>query len=864
MSGEKRERDLEAVGSEPEPKREKLEDESEDADHGGIWSTDSDASSTSNSRAPSRSGSTESENWEEEALQGLLDHANATAQKAASATARPSSNNGAASSASQLLLGNTLALRQTRLEEAVNKLRENLLSTTVPDSRELVVVDAADESAEVMARVVSRKIPAPPADEAKKLRRLQYVDHSTISYMSLEKVFYLPPPDVRRLTPEEMKQLLKDLDGAKVTGKNAPPPMRTWDGTGLSDALLETLEKEGFRQPFAVQSLAVPVLMSGRDLILSAKTGSGKTLGYLLPLVRHCMHQPRCAAGEGPIGLVLVPTQELAVQVFALLEKLGKVARLHAVASYGCSSLSENIKAVKAGCETMVATPGRLLDLLTVNNGTSLRLQRVSFVVVDEADRLFDSGFIEHVEAFLKNIRPDRQLAMVTATLPRELKKIMVGHMQQPIEISIGGRPTPASNVEQSFYFFDEETYEVDEMERRESPRLLKLLQILGEEGASGEKLFLIFAQRKEEVDELMAKLTSLGYDRRIATLYSGMDPIDREFALEHFLPGKQFILIATAVAERGLDIPYLEMVINYSLPDHVEAYVHRIGRTGRAGKKGRAVSFFRRKTDDDLAPELCDALERSGQTVPEEMYEIAARVRELRREGAAAFNVGFYRGYRKGKHHRMATRDQKAILREAAKNAGLEEYLSDESGIDTSDDDSDKGSDGEIEMVPLHSQSSSDAQSSTALVVQKPGGSSSGALRVGTISAEDRIAKALQYAKQTSEVANGSGARSDVRFQAEYPINDLPDIVRSTIQKGALLRDIADSTSTTIVRKGVFFDPRFKHSHRLKDGERSLYLLIIGKTPDAVRAARHRLNEVKNEAMGRVKKKTSVVGAVL
>eukprot|EP00796_Vickermania_ingenoplastis_P011409 gene11410-7914_t len=813
--------------------------EADDVDGRGIWSDDSSSSSSAESAG-------------EDELDHLIAHAEATASVAKTRTAT--------SAAGQLLASS----RNRLLEDTLAQLKADLLAP-VASSTELVVVNAADESAEVMDKLLARKAPPPPAEEVKKLRRLQYVDHSLISYMDVEKCFYIPPADVRRLTPAQVKELLQELDGAKMSGKDAPPPMRTWDGTGLSDAVLQKLEEEGFCAPFAVQSLAAPVLMSGRDLILSAKTGSGKTLGYVLPLIRHCAHQPRCDAGEGPIGLVLVPTQELAVQVYALLAKLCKIAKLRTVASYGSSSLADNIKAVKGGCDAMVATPGRLLDLLTVNSGTAMSLQRVSFLVVDEADRLFDSGFIEHVEAFIKNIRPDRQLAMVSATLPRELKKLMVKHMKNPIEISVGGRPTPASNVDQTFLFFDEETYEFDELERRESPRLLKLLQILGEY-SSGERLVLVFTQRKEEVDELMAKLTTFGYDRRIATLYSGMDPIDRQFALEYFAPGKQFILIATAVAERGLDIPALEMVVNYSMPDHVEAYIHRVGRTGRAGRRGRAISFFRRGVDDDLAPELSDAVERAGLTVPEEMYEIAARVRELRREGGAAFNVGLYRGYRKGRHHKMANRDQRELLREAAKAAGLEEYLSeDESASTGRDSDADESSDGEIEMVQL--DRTNGTTSSTSLVVHQAG--RSGAVRVGTAQADDRVAKALEFAKRTTEVelagASGDGgASSNIRFQAEVPINDLPVTVRNTLQKGTLLREIADETSTTIIRKGVFFDPRFKHSHRLKEGERPLYLLIVGRSLSAVQQARQRLHSTKAEAMARVKPKTSATGAVI
>lgn len=893
----------------------------------------------------------------------------------------------------------------TKLEETFRSLQEELQPTMAFDSRDLTlfdpdsVVDAAEESAAVMDQLLARKAPPPPpAEDAKKLRRLEPVDHSRIPYIKVEKVFYqypsftistpilssstlkkknsnnsLPFSKIKDVTdvgsgmisngmpvlsPSLWKSILLALDGAKVRGRSPPLPLlassvmasatskraatnesvgggtgrgegedggepaehkeeevvleSSWDGTGLSDAVLEHLSAEGYQQPFAVQALAVPVLMSGRDLILYAKTGSGKTLGYVLPLVRHCAKQPRCGFGEGPIGLILVPTQELAVQVFSVLEKLCRVAKLRAATAYGCTSLIENIKLVKLGCDAMVATPGRLLDLLTVNHCTTFRVQRVSFVVVDEADRLFDSGFKEHVEAFLRNIRPDRQLAMVSATLPRELKKDMLAHMKDPIEVSVGGCLTPASNVEQHFYFFEEEVYEVDIDEEKEmkSPRLLKLLQILGEEcserGANktsskdggqpsrnavdgqSHGLILIFTQRKEEVDELMAKLTTLGYERRIATLYSGMDPIDRQFALENFTPENQFILISTAVAERGLDIPQLELVINYALPDHVEAYVHRIGRTGRAGKKGRAISFFRHGIDDDLAPELSDALERAGQSVPEALYEVSARVRELRREGASNHRVGFYRGYQKGKHHKMASRQQKELLREIAKDAGLEDYLSSEdeeevrgrnvrfSSSDSDEDDLAKKEG--IKMVSMKEDKIGDGNG--ALVIRSNSSFSSGLRKAGSkqqMDAEERIANALSFARDTTAVvaaeednksafssSSGGSSASNVRFQLEYEINDLPNVVRGVLQKSSFLRTIQEETSAVIVRKGIYVDPQRQRTHRLKEGDRPLYLLIIGKTPETVREARKRLDDAKAESTARIQKKSSAAGAVL
>ncbi|KEG08155.1 putative ATP-dependent DEAD/H RNA helicase [Trypanosoma grayi] len=741
---------------------------------------------------------------------------------------------------------------------ALQQLKEELLKPVM--STALTVVSATDESHDLMAEVVSAKLPPAPPEDTKRLRKLQYVDHSTVQYLDIRKEFYVAPPDVKGLSAEELKQLVKELDGAKVRGRDPPRPMRSWNGSGLPDSVLDTLAREGYQQPFAVQSLGSPALMSGRDLLITAKTGSGKTLAYLLPLIRHCIGQEPCGKGEGPIGLILVPTHELAAQIVHVAEKLCVAAQLRLVASYGSTPLADNIRQCKAGCEVMVCTPGRLLDLLTVSGGAVLSMQRVSFVVVDEADRMFDSGFMEHVEAFLKNIRPDRQLALISATLPKELKKVIMHHLRDPVEITVGGKPTPASNVEQRFCFFEEEVYEVEEANRTEDKKFLKLLQILGDEGGNGEHLVVIFTQRKEECDDLFARLSSCGYQKRIAVLYSGMDPLDREFALEYFTPGNQFILIATGVAERGLDIPYLELVINYTLPDHYEAYVHRIGRTGRAGKKGKAVSFFTRGRDDDIAADLCEGLERAQQQVPEELYERATKVRERRKEGAARHNVGFYRGYMKAKKLRFTDRDQQQQFKAAARAAGLEEYLSASSHSDS--DDSDSEDDGDIEIVTVREDGTrSGGEASTALTLHKE----TGALTISTQQQQqqDRLALALAYARKTTEAA-ADPAATGVRFEAEFLINDLPEQVRLRMQSAALLRSVAEETGTTIIRKGVFYDRKFKHSHRLRDGVRPLYLLLIGKTAEAVREAAKKLNDAKAEAQSRLQKKASTLGAQL
>jgi ATP-dependent RNA helicase DDX46/PRP5 len=828
-----------------------------------------DSSLLSSTTTPSSSAS---DSDGEDASMRLLLYAKATAASKAPPPSSRSTTAESIDSPATLLRGSSsrsggAAKAASSAVTALSAFNAELLRP-VTESTALTVVNAEDESADVLARIVARKVPPPSAGDSKKLRQLTYVNHAEMNYIPIRKDFYIVPPDMKDLTAEEMRALLRELDGAKVRGQDLPRPMRSWHGTGLPDKVLEVLEQYDYKSPFAVQSLGAPALMSGRDLLITAKTGSGKTLCYALPIIRHCADQPRCEKGEGPIGLVLVPTQELAAQVFTLLRELGDACGLRCVASYGSTALSDNIRQAKAGCEMMVATPGRLLDLLTVNGGKTMSLSRVSFVVVDEADRLFDSGFMEHVAAFLKNIRPDRVVGMISATMPKELRTSVMHHLHNPVIISVGGKPTPASNVEQQFVLFDEEVYDASKAKTEMTPRLVRLLALLGEEGGDGQNLILVFTQRKEEVDELVGQLTTLGYSGRVASLYSGMDPIDREFALEHFAPGKQFILIATAVAERGLDIPYLGLVINYRLPNHYEAYVHRIGRTGRAGRSGRAVSFFTRGKDDDIAPELVEGLERAEQQIPEELYEIAEKVRTLRKSGEARYNSGFFRGYRDAKAQRFTDRNQKQQMREAARAAGFEEFLS-SSSSDGDDSDVESDEDADITAVPVQSKAqaaaaeAADARNATALTLHR--GATAGALTL-TSAQEDRIAKALKFAEKTTAAVTAAASNdpTTVRFQSEYPVNDLPDVVRGKLQSGSFMKSVGEETETSLVRKGVYFDPRYKHSRRMKEGERPLYLLIVGKSMEAVRAARNKLDEMKAELLSKQTKMGSVTGASL
>ena len=274
--------------------------------------------------------------------------------------------------------------------------------------------------------------------EKMKKKELKKVDHSAVEYLAIRKSFYREHPNVSKMEPTAVKALLRKLE-IKVRGKNAPKPLTSWAHAGLDVRILTLLQKFGFEAPFAIQAMAIPALMSGRDIIGVAKTGSGKTLAFLLPLFRHVLDQPKLADGEGPIGLVMAPARELAVQIYRETKKFSKVLDMRTVAVYGGSAVSEQINAMKRGAEIVVATPGRFIDLLTLNAGKLISLSRVSYLVLDEADRMFDMGFEPQIAMVTKNIRPDRQTAMFSATFPSHVERLARKLLRyKPLEIIVG------------------------------------------------------------------------------------------------------------------------------------------------------------------------------------------------------------------------------------------------------------------------------------------------------------------------------------------------------------------------------------------------------------------------------------------
>nr|KAG5704149.1 hypothetical protein BaRGS_009679 [Batillaria attramentaria] len=444
------------------------------------------------------------------------------------------------------------------------------------------------------------------ANMVKKKKELNVVDHEKIYYAPFRKNFYVEVPEIANMTAAEVEVLRDELEGIKVRGKNCPKPVRSWAQCGVSKKVLESLKKHNYENPTPIQAQALPVIMSGRDMIGIAKTGSGKTLAFVLPMLRHILDQPPLDEGDGPSAVILTPTRELALQISSECRKFTKPLGLQVVCVYGGTGISEQIAELKRGCEIIVCTPGRMIDMLAANSGRVTNLRRCTYIVLDEADRMFDMGFEPQVMRIIDNVRPDRQTVMFSATFPRQMEALARRILTKPIEVQVGGRSVVCKDVNQNVIVIEEDK------------KLFKLLELLGiyhEEGAA-----LVFVDKQEHADELMKSLMKHAYP--CMALHGGIDQYDRDSTISDFKNGVFKVMVATSVAARGLDVKHLILVVNYDCPNHYEDYVHRCGRTARAGNKGFAYTFITPE-QERYAGEIIRALELSESPVPDDLAKL-------------------------------------------------------------------------------------------------------------------------------------------------------------------------------------------------------------------------------------------------
>jgi ATP-dependent RNA helicase DDX5/DBP2 len=438
-----------------------------------------------------------------------------------------------------------------------------------------------------------------------------------------EKNFYVEHPNVSNRTEAEVAAFREEQEITTV-GENVPRPVVNFEEASFPNYVLEQIKKCGFKAPTAIQSQAWPIALTGRDLIAVAETGSGKTCGYLLPAIVHINAQPYLSPGDGPIVLVLAPTRELAVQIQQEATRFGSSSRIKNTCVYGGVSRGPQARDLSRGVEIVIATPGRLIDFL--ESGRT-NLQRVTYLVLDEADRMLDMGFEPQLRQIISQIRPDRQTLMFTATWPKEVRQIAQEFLREDhIRVNIGTLDLTANkNIDQT----------VEVCEEGDKPmRLSKLLEKVMNGGR-----ILIFTETKKKADELTRSLRANGWPA--LAVHGDKSQQERDWVLSQFRSGKQPLMVATDVAARGLDIKDVKYVINYDFPNTIEDYVHRIGRTGRAGALGKSHTFF---TPDKfrVAKELVNLLRDAGQDIPPEL----ARLIKTSSFGGNNRNFSRYRSY--------------------------------------------------------------------------------------------------------------------------------------------------------------------------------------------------------------------------
>jgi ATP-dependent RNA helicase DDX5/DBP2 len=433
------------------------------------------------------------------------------------------------------------------------------------------------------------------------------------------------------MSPEEVDEWRRRHE-ITVTGTNIPKPVRTFEEASVPEFMLKEIMKAGFTEPTAIQSQGWPMALSGRDMVGIAQTGSGKTLSFLLPAVVHIVAQPELKRGDGPIVLILAPTRELAVQIQGECIKFGDSTGIKSTCIYGGVPKGSQARDLRNGVEVVVATPGRMIDMLEANITNCLR---VTYLVLDEADRMLDMGFEPQIRSIVSQVRPDRQTLLWSATWPKEVQ-ILARDFLNPdfIQVNIGSMDLSANkNITQ--------IVEVCQDEREKNDRLFKYLRETVQNART-----IIFVDTKKMADSLCRQLRQSGINA--LAVHGDKSQQERDFVVNEFKAGKAPIMIATDVASRGLDVKEIAYVINYDMPNDIESYVHRIGRTGRKNQeggynKGTAMTLVEPPASKVLL-DLIDVMDKAGYPATPELRALASQAK-----GASSRGFGGRGGYRGG-----------------------------------------------------------------------------------------------------------------------------------------------------------------------------------------------------------------------
>lgn len=358
----------------------------------------------------------------------------------------------------------------------------------------------------------------------------------------------------------------------------------------LIKPILRAIEQEGFTTLSPIQEKTIPLLLAGRDVLGCAQTGTGKTAAFALPIIQLLTKE----RSKSIRALIVTPTRELAIQIDENIKKYSQYTGVRSCVIFGGVGQKPQVDMLAKGVDILVATPGRLNDL--VNQGY-VKLNKIEIFVLDEADRMLDMGFINDIKRIIKQLPTKRQTLLFSATMPKDIEKLASGMLRKPVTVKVAPVTSTVDKISQSVYFVDKKN------------KVLLLSHLLKHKGI---KNAIVFTNTKHGADKVVKKLEKDGI--KALSIHGGKGQLTRQVALNSFKEGKIQALVATDIAARGIDISELSYVINYDLPDVPETYIHRIGRTGRAGQEGEAISFC---NFDDLQ-NLRDIERHIGMRLPE------------------------------------------------------------------------------------------------------------------------------------------------------------------------------------------------------------------------------------------------------
>ncbi|GFN75285.1 ATP-dependent RNA helicase ddx41 [Plakobranchus ocellatus] len=425
-----------------------------------------------------------------------------------------------------------------------------------------------------------------------------------IEYTEPIKTGWRPPKYVLAQPEGKWEQIRKKFH-ILVEGEDLPPPIRSFEAMKFPQPIIDSLKKKGIEKPSPIQIQGIPTVLSGRDMIGIAFTGSGKTLVFTLPIVMFCIEQEKrlpFVKKEGPYGLIICPSRELAkqtcenIQMFSGAMAAAGFPQIRSVLCIGGLPVKEQMDIINRGCHVMVATPGRLMDMLDKKMVT---LDVCRYLCMDEADRMIDMGFEEDVRTIFSYFKGQRQTLLFSATMPKKIQNFARSALVKPVTVNVGRAGAASLFITQDVEYVKQEA------------KMVYILQCLRKTAPP----VLIFAEKKQDVDAIHEYLLLKGVEA--VAIHGGKDQEERSRSVEEFKKGEKDVLVATDVASKGLDFEGIQHVINYDMPEDIENYVHRIGRTGRKGQKGVATTFVNKSVDESILLDLKHLLIEANQKVP-------------------------------------------------------------------------------------------------------------------------------------------------------------------------------------------------------------------------------------------------------